>query len=143
MKKCSLLYLCVLIIGLPACRGNRQINTQQQTGTSTTPAGPQVQAIIEIRAHIIQVPEIIQGACEELDLTIELSGQSQGRQSYTGKSQTGRAITIEASSFQKGRTLLKIGIDGDEAGAKELLELIDKAIRKRLENTNPLPEWTL
>lgn len=143
MKLCRLICLCILFAGLPACRDNQRINNPQQVSTSVSPDNPQVQAIIEIRAHIIQVPEILQNACKELDITIELQNQTQGRQNYTGKSKTGLEITIEASSFQKGRTLLKISIDGDKENAKNLLESMDRTIRKQIEDTNPPPEWTL
>lgn len=144
MKKFILLCSCILITALPACRNYRGISDREQTINSETPEknSRQLQAIIEIHAHIIQVPEIIHAVCSKLNISIELKEQALGHQTYTGKSQTSQEITIEASSFEKGRTLLKIGIGGNEQEAKKLLKSLDQAIEKQIESMNPPPDWT-
>ena len=81
MKLYRFICLYILIAGLPACRSNHTVSTQQQNNNSTSPEKQQVQAIIEAaikakKAGIKVLPEImipLAGHHREFEVLKEIS----------------------------------------------------------------------
>ena len=134
MKYCKL-FIFILVICLAGC--GRQTNNLQEPEKSKSEVNhTDNRIIIEAHTHLIQLPDIIKEAFEDLDITLEQEDRQPGQYIFTGKSSEGINVTIEAVSITKGNSLLRISAEGQEVIAKTLLKEIDKVLNRAFNKKN-------